>query len=93
MNLIRADTIPVGSEIWTEDETDGGEEVWVLAQVVQQANTLITARKKNTGEEMEIDLVSNCFLPTMYSVLQFLRSPNALVMSGKSPSSCGVRGG
>lgn len=61
MNLIRADTIPPGSEIWTEDETDDGEEVWMLAQVVRQENTLLTVRKKQTGEELEIDLVSNCF--------------------------------
>lgn len=58
MNLIRADTIPVGSEIWAEDEADGGEEVWMLAQVVRQENTLLTVRKKKTGEELEIDLVS-----------------------------------
>lgn len=61
MNLIRADTMPPGSEIWTEDETEDGEEVWMLAQVVRQENTLLTVRKKKTGEELEIDLVSICF--------------------------------
>lgn len=71
MNLIRADTFPVGSEIWTEDEADDGEGVWMLAQVVRQQNTLVTIRKKSSGEELEIDLVSNCSLA---KGLYFLKS-------------------
>lgn len=59
MNLIQADSIPTGSEIWVEDEADGGEEVWMLATVVEQKNTLLTVRKKKTGEDLEIDLVSS----------------------------------
>lgn len=53
MNLMRADTIPAGSAIWAESDDD----VWVLAEVVRQENTLLTVRRKTTGEEMEIDLV------------------------------------
>lgn len=60
MKLLRAQTIEAGSEIWAEDESDGGEEVWMLAQVLRQDNTLLTVRKKKTGEELEIDLVSVC---------------------------------
>lgn len=53
MNLIRADTIPAGSEVWAEHD----EQVWMLAEVVRQENTLVTVRQKSTGEEVEIDLV------------------------------------
>lgn len=59
MSLLRADTIAAGSEIWAEDEGDGGEDVWMLAEVVRQENTLLTVRKKETGEELEIDLVGS----------------------------------
>lgn len=58
MKLLRAPSIEAGSEIWAEDESDGGEEVWMLAQVLRQDNTLLTVRKNRTGEELEIDLVS-----------------------------------
>lgn len=51
--LMRADTIPRGSSIWVEDD----EEVWVVADVIRQQNTLLTVRRKKTGEELEIDLV------------------------------------
>lgn len=61
MSLLRADTIAAGSEIWAEDEADGGQEVWMLAEVVRQENTLLTVRKKETGEELEIDLVGAVF--------------------------------
>eukprot|EP00752_Nemacystus_decipiens_P009414 g8417.t1 len=56
MKLLRAQPIEAGSEIWAEDESDGGEEVWMLAQVLRQDNTQLTVRKKKTGEELEIDL-------------------------------------
>lgn len=53
INRIRADTIPAGSTIWTEDD----EDVWMMAEVVRQENTLLTVKRKRTGEEVEIDLV------------------------------------
>ncbi|CAM9142326.1 unnamed protein product [Ectocarpus sp. 6 AP-2014] len=56
MNLLRADTMPSGTEIWAEDEADGGDEVWMLAEVLRQDNTMLTVRKKRTGEELAIDL-------------------------------------
>lgn len=52
--VLRADTIPVGSEIWTYDED--GDQVWMQAQVCRQENTSLTIRRKSTGE-LEIDLV------------------------------------
>ena len=52
-HLVRADTYPVGSEIWTNDE----DEVWVLAEVISQENTILAVRRKSTGERLEIDLV------------------------------------
>ena len=57
MNLLRADTMPSCTEIWAEDEADGGDEVWMLAEVLRQDNTMLTVRKKKTGEELAIDLV------------------------------------
>ncbi len=52
-SLLTAETIPVGSQIWVDDE----EQVWMLAEVVRQENTSLTVRRKATGEELEIDLV------------------------------------
>lgn len=52
-HLVRADTYPVGSEIWT----NGEGEIWVLARVIRQENTILTAWRKSTGETLEIDLV------------------------------------
>ena len=47
-------TVPIGSGLWVEDE----EQVWALAEVVRrESTTLITARKKETGKELQIDLV------------------------------------
>lgn len=51
--LMRAEIIPRGRSIWVEDE----EDVWVLAEVVRQQDTLLTVRRKKTGDELEIDLV------------------------------------
>ncbi|CBJ30507.1 conserved unknown protein [Ectocarpus siliculosus] len=48
--------MPSGTEIWAEDEADGGDEVWMLAEVLRQDNTMLTVRKKRTGEELAIDL-------------------------------------
>lgn len=51
---MRAETYPVGSEIWTNDEG----EMWVLAEVISQENTILTVRRKSiSGERLEIDLV------------------------------------
>lgn len=47
------DTMLRGSMIWVDDL----EEVWVLAEVVNQRNTLLTVRRKKTREVLEIDLV------------------------------------
>lgn len=55
MNLLRADTMDKGTEIWTEDE----DEVWMLAEVLRQENTRLSVRRKSTGEELQIDLVSS----------------------------------
>lgn len=53
-DLMRAETIAVGSDIWTDDEEG---EVWTIAEVVHQENTMLTVRYKSTGEEHNIDLV------------------------------------
>lgn len=52
-SLLQAETIPVGNEIWVDDD----DQVWMLAEVVRQENTSLTVRRKATGEELEIDLV------------------------------------
>lgn len=54
MSLMRAETIPVGSEVWVDDE----KQVWMLVKVVRQDNTILTVRQKTTGDEEEVDLVS-----------------------------------
>lgn len=53
-HVFREETHPVGSEIWTSDEGD----IWVLAEVISQDNTILVVRRKSTGEKLEIDLVS-----------------------------------
>ena len=52
--LMQADQMPQGEELWVEDDRD----VWVLASLVKQQNTILTVRRKDTGETIEIDLVS-----------------------------------
>ena len=52
-HLVRADKYEVGSEIWTSEEG----EIWVLAEVISQENTILAVRRKSTGEALEIDLV------------------------------------
>lgn len=52
--LMQADKMPPGELLWVEDERD----VWVLAALVQQQNTILKVRRKDTGELLEIDLVS-----------------------------------
>lgn len=66
-SLLTAETIPVGSEIWVDDE----EQVWMLAEVIRQENTSLTVRRKGTGEEVEIDLVRGTCMRG-----NFLQRPN-----------------
>lgn len=53
--IMHADDMPTGEEIWIEDE----KEVWVLASLVEQENTMLKVRRKDTGGLVEIDLVSH----------------------------------
>lgn len=53
--IMHADFMPTGEEIWIEDE----KEVWVLASLVEQENTMLKVRRKDTGVIVEIDLVSH----------------------------------
>lgn len=52
--LMQAKQMPRGEEIWVEDE----KAVWVLAELVEQQNTILKVRRKDTGQALEIDLVS-----------------------------------
>eukprot|EP00903_Cladosiphon_okamuranus_P011132 g10508.t1 len=70
--LLQADTIPVGSEIWTDDED--GYQVWIQARVVRQENTSLTIRRKDTGEELEIDLGFGETFPTNPKVVSDMTS-------------------
>ncbi|CAN0333176.1 unnamed protein product [Ectocarpus sp. 13 AM-2016] len=58
-DLMRAETIAIGSDIWTDDEEG---EVWTIAEVVHQENTMLTVRYKSTGEEHKIDLVKRSIM-------------------------------
>ncbi|CAM9101018.1 unnamed protein product, partial [Hapterophycus canaliculatus] len=51
MRLMRADLLPLGTQVWTNDEVA----VWALGEVVHQENTLVTIVRK-TGEKLEVDL-------------------------------------
>lgn len=53
MVLARVGTVPIGSGVWAEDE----EQVWILAEVMRQESTRLTVRSKETGAELQIDLV------------------------------------
>lgn len=73
--LMQADQMPQGEELWVEDDHD----VWVLASLVKQQNTILTVRRKDTGETIEIDLVSENDTGTWYICMpskqrSFLRS-------------------
>ncbi|CAM9932796.1 unnamed protein product [Scytosiphon promiscuus] len=70
MNLLRADTIAAGTEIWTEDE----DEVWMLAEVLRQENTRLSVRRKSTGEELQIDLGFTETFPTNPKVVSDMTS-------------------
>lgn len=61
--LIQVERIPAGEELWIEDKL----EVWVLSTLVEQSNTILKVRRKDTGELLEIDLVS-------YQMLKLLRN-------------------
>lgn len=56
-HLVLANKYEVGSDVWMDDEA----RVWVQAEVLKQDNTLLTLRRKDTGETVEIDLVSEKF--------------------------------
>lgn len=43
-----------GEEIWVEDP----KKVWALASLVSQHNTILKVKRKDTGELVDIDLVS-----------------------------------
>lgn len=43
-----------GEEIWVEDP----KKVWALASLVSQHNTILKVKRKDTGEMVDIDLVS-----------------------------------
>lgn len=49
-----ADQLPQDKDMWVENEA----EVWVLTDLISQQNTQLKVRRKNTGEVLEIDLVS-----------------------------------
>lgn len=51
--IMQADQLPAGEEIWVED----AKEVWVLAGLVSQHNTILKVRRKDTGALLDIDLV------------------------------------
>lgn len=51
--LMRADIRLKGEDVWIEDE----KEVWVLAEMVRQDETILTVRRKDTGKILEIDQV------------------------------------
>lgn len=52
-HLIKAAHHDIGSDVWMDDEN----QVWVQATVLKQDNTLLTLRRKGTGETVEIDMV------------------------------------
>lgn len=52
--LISVNQMHEGEQIWIEDEHD----VWVLADLLSQENTMLTVRRKDTRVVEEIDLVS-----------------------------------
>lgn len=49
-----ADVIPPGKEIWVDND----KEVWVLTDLLSQQNTVLKVRRKDTGEVLDVDLVS-----------------------------------
>lgn len=52
--LLRAEQLPVGGEIWIENEVT----VWALAVLDEQDNTMLKVRRRDTGKMVEVDLVS-----------------------------------
>lgn len=43
-----------GEEIWVEDP----KKVWALASLVSQHNTILKVKRRDTGDTVDIDLVS-----------------------------------
>lgn len=54
--LMSADQMRSGEEVWVEDQS----EVWVLTDLLHQQNTLLRVRRKDTGLQMEVDMVRIC---------------------------------
>lgn len=52
-------------DTWVDDDV----EVWILAEVVRQDNTLLTVRRKSNGEDIEVDLVRPSFLQVIASCM------------------------
>lgn len=52
--LMSAEQMATGQQIWVEDE----KEVWVLTELLSQHNTLLRVCRKDTGQMLDIDLVS-----------------------------------
>lgn len=86
-SLIIAETRPVGSMIWMED----GQQIWALAKVVSQANTILNVRRE-TGKEAEIDLVRTTDgkrgkagyinrLPLVHAPIPCMRRPRVLLVA------------
>lgn len=50
-----ADELPQDKDMWVENEA----KVWVLTDLISQQNTQLKVRRKDTGEVLEIDLVSS----------------------------------
>lgn len=60
-----ADQLPQDKDMWVEHD----QLVWVLTDLISQQNTMVKVRRKDTGEVLEIDLVS-----TWRSAAAFVRA-------------------
>lgn len=52
--LLQFEKLVPEEELWVEDEN----ETWVLAVLVEQQNTILKVQRKDTGEVLQVDLVS-----------------------------------
>ncbi|CAM9665996.1 unnamed protein product [Ascophyllum nodosum] len=50
--IMHAERMPISEEIWVEDD----KQVWALTSLVEQENTLLKVRRRDTGEVVKIDL-------------------------------------
>lgn len=74
---MKAELLPLGTQVWTNDENA----VWALGEVVHQENTMVTIAKK-TGERLEIDLVSQASYSL--SALAFIWPQSLTSRAGRS---------